>query len=88
MKHISIIVPAGDSILDTIVGSYNLFKMANSYARKIGKTTEDMFEIDLVALDKEPINCHKFFEVKPTKSIDEVERTDVIVLTSITGNIL
>ena len=87
MKHLSIIIPEGDLILDTIVGTLNLFKMANSYSKRIGKTQEDVFEIDLVGLTKEPITCHQFFEVKPTKSLDEIKRTDLIIISSITGNI-
>jgi transcriptional regulator GlxA family with amidase domain len=87
MKHLSILIPEGDLILDTIVGTLNLFKMANTYSRRIGKTQEDVFDIDLVALTKEPVTCHKFFEVKPTKTIDEVKRTDLIIISSITGNI-
>ncbi len=87
MKHLSIVIPEGDLILDTIVGTLNLFKMANSYSKRIGKTKEDVFATDLVGISKKPITCHKFFEVKPTKTIDEVGHTDLIILSSITGNI-
>ena len=87
MKHLSIVVPQGDLILDTIVGTLNLFKMANSYSKRIGKTKEDVFAIDLVAISKNPIRLHKFFEVSPTKTIDEIEHTDLVILSSITGNI-
>lgn len=87
MKHLSIIIPEGDLILDTIVGTLNLFKMANSYSKRIGKTQEDVFDIDLVGLTTAPIACHKFFQVKPTKTIDEIKRTNLIIIASITGNI-
>ena len=87
MKHLSIIIPEGNLILDTIVGTLNLFKMANSYSKRIGKTREDVFAIDLVSINKEPITCHQFFEVKPTKTIDEINETNLIIISSITGNI-
>ena len=87
MKHLSIIIPEGHLILDTIVGTLNLFKMANSYSRRIGKTQEDVFAIDLVGLTMAPITCHKFFDVKPTNTIDEIEKTDLIIISSITGDI-
>jgi transcriptional regulator GlxA family with amidase domain len=87
MKHLSIIIPEGNLILDTIVGTLNLFKMANSYSRRIGKTQEDVFAIDLVGITKNPITCHKFFEVKPTKTIDEIKDTNLIIISSITGDI-
>ena len=87
MKHLSIIIPEGNLILDTIVGTLNLFKMANSYSKRIGKTREDVFAIDLVGLTKSPIACHHFFEVKPTKILEEVRHTDLIIITSITGDL-
>jgi len=87
MKHLSIIIPEGDLILDTIVGTLNLFKMANSYSKRIGKYHDDLFEIDLVGLTKDPITCHKLFQVKPTKTINEIKSTNLIIISSITGNI-
>lgn len=87
MKHLSIIIPEGDLILDTIVGTLNLFKMANSYSKRIGKYHDDVFAIDLVALNKDAITCHKFFQIKPTKTINEIKSTNLIIISSITGNI-
>ncbi|MFT7666983.1 MAG: hypothetical protein ACI9O8_001327, partial [Patiriisocius sp.] len=75
MKHLSILIPKGDLILDTLTGTLNLFKMANSYSKHIGKTQEDVFDIDLVGITKAPITCHQYFEVKPTKTIDEIKHT-------------
>ena len=86
MKHLSIVIPEGHLILDTIVGTLNLFRMANSYAKRIGKAQEDIFAIDLVSRAKDPIVCHQFFAVQPTKTLTEVEKTDLIIITSITGN--
>lgn len=87
MKHLSIIIPKGKLILDTIVGTLNLFRMANSYSKRIRKNQSDLFQIDLVGLTKDPVYCHEFFQVSPTKTIDEVENTDLIIISSITGNI-
>ena len=87
MKHLSILVPEGTIILDTIVGTLNLFKMANSYSKRIGNSREDIFAIDLVGLRTTPVTCHKYFQVVPTKTIDEVKRTDLIIISSITGNL-
>lgn len=87
MKHLSIVIPEGSLILDTIASTLNLFRMANSYSKRIGKFEEDLFDIDLVALTKEPITCHQFFQIQPTKTLDEVTHTDLIIISSITGNI-
>ncbi len=61
--------------------------MANSYSKRIGKTQEDVFAIDLVGITNKPIACHQFFEVKPTKTIDEISDTSLIIISSITGDI-
>ena len=87
MKHLSIVIPQGELILDTIVGTFNLFKMANAHSRRTGRTSKDVFEIDLVGLSMSPIQCHNYFEVTPTKTCKEVRSTDLIIITSITGNL-
>ena len=87
MKHLSIVIPEGTLILDTIVGTLNLFRMANSYSKRIGKFQEDVFTIDLVGLTRTPITCHKFFQVTPTATIEDIKSTDLIIISSITGNI-
>ncbi len=87
MKHLSILIPEGHLILDTIVGTLNLFKMANSYSKKIGKTQTDVFAIDLVGIANQSVTCHQFFEVRPTKTLAEVKQTDLIIISSIVGNL-
>ena len=86
MKHLTIVIPRGVIILDTVVGTMNLFMMANSYLIRTGKTREDLFKIDLVAESKEPIRCHKHFQIMPTKTIEEVDKTDVIIISSVAGD--
>ena len=87
MKHLSIILPAGAAILDTIVGTYNLFKMANSYSKKLGLREHDLFQIDLVGLNDQARSYQGLFQVKPTRTIDEVKQTDLIIISGITGNL-
>lgn len=87
MKHISILVPAGDSILDTIIGSYGLLRMANAHYKKSRQLKENFFYIDLVGLSREPVNNRGVFSVTPTKTIDEVKKTDLIIVSAISGNL-
>ena len=86
MKHLSIILPQGHIILDTVVATMNLFSMANHYAKRLGKYESHLFAIDLVGIDHNPVTYHRYFQVTPTKSIQEVTHTDVIILSSVTGN--
>ena len=85
MKHVSIMVPVGTAIVDTVIGSFNLFQMANGFRRKRGE--EDLFKVDLVGVNKEPQTYSRFFSVTPTASIDEVEKTDLIIVAGIVGDL-
>lgn len=86
MKHISIIVPVGESVLSSIVGAYKVFNKVNEYLMMSGKDKKDCFEIDLVGLTDETNLYGGHFNVKPTKNIDEIEKTDLIIITTIIGD--
>ena len=87
MKHISILVPSGNTIVDTIIAPYNLLKMANAYYKRIQNLKEDYFKIDLVGLSKAPVKYQGLFQVSPTRTIDEITETDLIIISAITGNL-
>ncbi len=87
MKHLSILVPVGTAIVDTIIGSLNLFQMANNHLKQRGPLNGNLFTIDLVGLNKEPQTYNHFFTIAPTKTIDEVDKTDLIIVAGIVGNI-
>ena len=87
MKHISIIVPSGNAVIDTIIAPYNLLRMANSYYKQLNDLEEDYFKIDLVGLSKEPVQYQSLFQVTPSKTIDEIKKTDLIIITAISGNL-
>lgn len=87
MKHISILVPSGNAIIDTIIAPYSLLKMANSYYKRINEQNEDRFKIDLVGLRNEPVQYQDLFQITPTKSIDEVQKTDLIIVSAISGDL-
>jgi len=87
MKHISIIVPAGIAIIDTIIGPYNLLRMANSYYKRTKGLNEDHFRIELVGMNLESVQYNQFFQVSPSKSIDEIDKTDLIIVTAISGDL-
>ncbi|MDW3192484.1 MAG: helix-turn-helix domain-containing protein [Cytophagales bacterium] len=86
MQHLSILVPRGLAIVDTIIGSMNLFQMANNYYRKQGFSSENLFDIDLVGLSKDTVSYNRVFAVQPTKTIDQVQKTSLIIVAGIVGN--
>ncbi len=87
MKHISIIVPSGNSIVDTIIAPFNLLKMANSHLKRLKGLEEDQFKIDLLGLSKEPVVYQGLFSVKPTATIHEISKTDLIIISPISGDL-
>ena len=87
MKHISIIVPSGNSIVDTIIAPYNMLKMANSHFKRINNLEELPYIIDLLGLSKEPVLYQGLFSVSPTATIHDVERSDLIIVSPISGNV-
>ena len=88
MKHLSIIVPEGSAILDTIIGTLGLFRMANAHLKRTGKMNADKFAIDLVGISEDTKTYNRFFQVKPTASIEQVKKTDLIIVSGISGNLL
>jgi transcriptional regulator GlxA family with amidase domain len=87
MKHISIIVPVGNSIVDTIIAPFNMLKMANAHHQKLNSLLEPIFKIDLVGLTKEPVIYQGLFSVQPTASIHEISKTDLIIVSPISGDL-
>ena len=87
MKHISVIVPFGVSIVYTIIAPYNLLKMANSYFTRLNGLSESLFKIDLVGLSKDPVTYQGLFSVQPTADIHQVSKTNLIIVSPISGDL-
>ncbi len=84
MKHIFIIVPNGAVALSCIEGSFVAFSRANELLVNMGKPK--MFDIKLVGLTKEPMVYDGLFTVEPNLTIDEVEKTDLIIVPAVNGD--
>lgn len=63
-----------------------MFQMANNYHRKTLGHQEDLFAIDLVGIENEPHTYSNYISLTPTKSIQDIEKTDLIIVTGIVGN--
>lgn len=84
MKHISILVPRGAVALGCIEGPFILFNKANEFLASMGKA--QLFQVQLVGLSDESQEYHRIFSVKPDCTVDEVKRTDLIIIPAVNGD--
>ncbi len=84
MKHISILVPES-IVLDSITAPRYLFTAVNSFLASAGKPPA--FEVHLVGVNKE-IRLHDgLFSVHPDSLIQDVTKTDLILIPALTGDL-
>lgn len=83
MKHISILVPKGAVALGCIEGPFILFNKANDFLREMGK--DPIFQVQLVGLSRQQEQYHQSFTVSPNVTIDEVKKTQLIIIPAVNG---
>ncbi|HET8737418.1 MAG TPA: helix-turn-helix domain-containing protein [Pricia sp.] len=84
MKHISILVPEGDSSLSNLEATYKMFNMTNDALQKTGK--DPMFEIHLVGTHQKACLSNGLFSIMPDTTIADVTKTDLIIIPAIHGD--
>ncbi|WP_411029431.1 GlxA family transcriptional regulator [Spongiimicrobium sp. 3-5] len=80
MKHVSILVPKGKSVLSSIVGPYKIFKAANKFLINTGKETQDFFDVHLVGIEKDSVLYDGAFSIHCDSVLEDIERTDLIII--------
>lgn len=84
MKHISILVPKG-AILGSLEGSRQLLTQVNSFFT--AKGADPIFEVRLVGLSKETPLSGGLFTVNTNAVLEEVKKTDLIIIPALDGDI-
>ena len=84
MKHISILV-FESSVLDSITAPRYLFTAVNDFLASAGKPP--LFEVHLVGLSKEVRLHNGSFSVHPDAVIQDIEKTDLILIPALTGDL-
>lgn len=87
MKHLTILVPDGQSNLSTIaciVGTYEIFTRANAYWKE--KTKKELFKIELAGVTKKADVYNGLFTVKPETNISTINKTSLIIIPSLVRN--
>ncbi|UXX78661.1 helix-turn-helix domain-containing protein [Reichenbachiella carrageenanivorans] len=85
MKHISILVPEGDTSLSNLEATHKMFTMANNHLERSGQSP--LFAVHLVGQTKESQLSNGIFSIKPDTTINEVNKTDLIIIPAIHGDI-
>jgi transcriptional regulator GlxA family with amidase domain len=85
MKHISILVPEG-AILGSLEGSRQLLTQVNEFFK--AKGAQPVFDVHLVGLSRETRLCGGLFTANPDLLIDEVPKTDLIIIPALDGDIV
>ncbi|RYD92436.1 MAG: helix-turn-helix domain-containing protein [Sphingobacteriales bacterium] len=84
MKHVSVLIPQGDTSLSSIEATYKMFTMVNQALERMRKPP--LFKVQLVGLNKETTVTNGLFTVKPELTINEVAKTDIIVIPAVHGD--
>lgn len=80
MKHVSILVPNGNSILSSIVGPYKILMGANQFMIQTGLRSDNYFDLHLVGIEKAATLYEGAFGVHCDSLLAEVEKTDLILI--------
>lgn len=84
MKHVSILIPRGHTSLVNIEGAHQIFCNVNDILSEFGRLP--MFDVHLVGLSKETKQSTGLFTVNPDVLIDDVKKTDLIIIPAIHGD--
>ncbi|HEX6892771.1 MAG TPA: helix-turn-helix domain-containing protein [Chryseolinea sp.] len=85
MKHISILVPEG-AILGSLEGSRQLLTQVNEFFK--AKGAQPVFDVHLVGLSRETRLCGGLFTANPDLLVDQVPKTDLIIIPALDGDIV
>jgi transcriptional regulator GlxA family with amidase domain len=83
MKHISIIIPEGQSSVVNIEGCHQIFSEVNSVRHSLGKAP--IFQIQTVGISTRVSQPHGRLTLTPELQIAEVKKTDLIIIPAMFG---
>src|SRR3954465_5595882 len=84
MKHISILVPEG-AILGSLEGSRQVLSQVNDFYK--AREAPPLFKVQLVGLSRGTKLTGGLFTVNTEQVIDEVTKTDLIIIPALDGEI-
>jgi transcriptional regulator GlxA family with amidase domain len=85
MKHVSILVPRGHFSMVNLEGSHQMLNWVNGFLTETGR--QPVFRIQLVGLERPTWLNTGLFAIHPDLLLDEVKRTDLVILPAIFGDV-
>lgn len=83
MKHVSILIPKGHTSVVNIEGTHQIFNEVNTLLAGMGKPA--LFKVQLVGVSNETSQRNGLFTISPDVLIDDVKKTDLIIIPAIYG---
>ena len=83
MKHVSILIPHGHTSVVNIEGTHQIMNEVNTMRAGMGKLP--LFKVQLVGISKEASQRNGLFTIHPDVLIDDVKKTDLIIIPAIHG---
>jgi transcriptional regulator GlxA family with amidase domain len=84
MKHVSVLLPEGGVSLSNVEGVVKVFHTVNQFQQMQGKPA--LFTVHTVGLPGEVPSQFDGFTISPNRRLNEVEKTDLIVIPAIHGD--
>jgi transcriptional regulator GlxA family with amidase domain len=84
MKNVSIIIPE-TAVIEAVADPHYMFKAVNQFLIASGK--QSLFNVQLVGLTKEIKLENSLYTVHSEKLVNEVRKTDLIIIPAISGDI-
>lgn len=81
MKHVSILIPQGNISIVNVAGTYQMLSWVNDFLQQTGK--DPLFNIQIVGATKKPGTFYGLFSVNNQVVIDDVTKTDLIIIPAI-----
>ena len=81
MKHVSILILKGHTSVVNIEGSHQIFNDVNNILKNMNKPP--LFKVELVGLSKENSQRNGLFKIDADVLIDDVKKTDLIIIPAI-----
>ncbi|RFZ82904.1 helix-turn-helix domain-containing protein [Mucilaginibacter terrenus] len=84
MKHVSILIPRGETSLSNIEATYKMFTKVNEAMDRMKKPP--VFKVQLVGLSNETTLTNGLFIIKPDLTINDVSKTDMVIIPAVHGD--